>query len=126
MRSARTKVVEIKKKSVFRKEAVTQSCWRLQGVYGRSRFPAVSCSKHTSPKDCGPCSTPLLPHHPNHPPPSSFQIISSGICQAHNPPAIHHNLKDLSTRGAAQAPDSQLQPPNQALQAEVRGFHHPG
>lgn len=75
-------------------------------------------SNHTSSKDRGPNNTALLPHHHNHPPPSSFQIISSGSCQAHNAPAIHHRLKDLSTGEAAQAPDNQLQPSHQALQAE--------
>lgn len=84
---------------------------------GRSLFPAVSCRNLTRSNDGGPSSTALLPHHPSHPPPSSFQV------KAHHPPAIHHKLKDLSTGGAAQAPDSQLQPAHQASQAEVRGLH---
>lgn len=94
----------------------------IECVHGRSLFPAISCSNHTSSKDRDPSSTPLLSHHPNHPPSSSFQSIFSSSCQAHNPPAIYRSLKDLSS----QAPDSQLHPPQQAPQAEVRGLSHPG
>lgn len=124
MRSARTKVVQIKGKSGFREDTVSPPCWGPACVSGRSLFPASSCSKHVNSKDRGPAGTPPLPHHPNHLPPASFQILFSGTCRAHKPPAIHHGLKDVGTGRPAQVAGGQLpphQPPDQAPQAEVRG-----
>lgn len=108
------------------KKWLTQGYWRLECGYGRSFFPALSCSNHTSSKDWLSSSTPGLPHPLSHPQPQSFQGIFSSNCWAHHLPAIHHNLKNLSSEGAAQAPDGQLQPPNLASQTEVRCLQHPG